>query len=85
MSDRIAIMDKGNISQIGSPTDIYEKPSNAFVADFIGSPSMNLINGNLIKEGDNFFFMCNNSDDKIKIPIINYNFTNKNINTCIKQ
>lgn len=37
MSDRIAIMNKGNISQIGSPTDIYEKPSNVFVADFIGT------------------------------------------------
>ena len=37
MSDRIAIMNKGDISQIGSPTDIYEKPSNVFVADFIGT------------------------------------------------
>ncbi len=36
MSDRIAIMDKGKISQIGSPKDIYEKPQNKFVADFIG-------------------------------------------------
>ena len=36
MSDRIAVMDKGKISQIGTPTDIYEKPQNKFVADFIG-------------------------------------------------
>ena len=36
MSDRIAVMDKGKISQIGTPTDIYEKPKNKFVADFIG-------------------------------------------------
>jgi len=36
MSDRIAIMDKGEISQIGTPKDIYEKPANKFVADFIG-------------------------------------------------
>jgi len=36
MSDRIAIMDKGKISQIGTPKEIYEKPSNKFVADFIG-------------------------------------------------
>ena len=34
MSDRIAVMDKGKISQIGTPTDIYEKPQNKFVADF---------------------------------------------------
>ena len=37
MSDRIAIMNNGDISQIGSPTEIYEKPSNSFVADFIGT------------------------------------------------
>ena len=37
MSDRIAIMNKGNISQIGTPDDIYEKPKNTFVADFIGT------------------------------------------------
>ena len=37
MSDRIAIMNEGYISQIGSPTEIYEKPNNVFVADFIGT------------------------------------------------
>jgi len=37
MSDRIAIMNNGDISQIGTPTEIYEKPSNSFVADFIGT------------------------------------------------
>ena len=36
MSDRIAVMDRGKLSQIGTPTDIYEKPQNKFVADFIG-------------------------------------------------
>ena len=36
MSDRIAVMDRGKISQIGTPTYIYEKPQNKFVADFIG-------------------------------------------------
>ncbi len=46
MSDRIAIMNKGNISQIGTPDDIYEKPKNTFVADFIGTS--NFINLKLI-------------------------------------
>jgi multiple sugar transport system ATP-binding protein len=75
----IAIMNHGVIQQCDKPEIIYKKPQNLFVADFIGSPSMNLINGNLIKEGDNFFFMCNNSENKIKIPIRNYSFTNKDI------
>ena len=46
MSDRIAIMNKGNISQIGTPDDIYEKPKNTFVADFIGTS--NFINLKLL-------------------------------------
>ncbi len=43
MSDTIVVMDKGNIQQIGSPTDIYNEPKNAFVADFIGES--NIIDG----------------------------------------
>ena len=41
MSDTIVVMDKGNIQQIGSPTDIYNEPKNAFVADFIGESNIN--------------------------------------------
>ena len=36
MSDRIAVMDKGKVLQIGSPEEIYERPTTRFVADFIG-------------------------------------------------
>jgi multiple sugar transport system ATP-binding protein len=75
----IAIMNHGVIQQCDRPEIIYKKPQNLFVADFVGSPSMNLINGYLIKEGDSFSFICDNSENKIKIPIKNYNFTNKNI------
>lgn len=41
MSDRIVILDQGTIQQVGPPEVIYEQPVNLFVADFIGSPSMN--------------------------------------------
>ena len=40
MSDRIAVMNKGRIEQMGSPTDLYERPSNKFVADFIGETNL---------------------------------------------
>ncbi|RQW61865.1 ABC transporter ATP-binding protein [Vibrio viridaestus] len=40
MSDRIAVMSAGHVQQIGSPTDIYERPSNKFVADFIGETNL---------------------------------------------
>jgi multiple sugar transport system ATP-binding protein len=43
MSDRIAIMDRGKVQQYGTPNEVYNKPTNLFVAGFIGSPPMNLI------------------------------------------
>lgn len=47
MSDRVVVMNNGRIEQIGSPTDIYNEPANAFVADFIGEA--NILNG-IMKE-----------------------------------
>jgi multiple sugar transport system ATP-binding protein len=43
MADRIVVLNAGNIEQCGSPLELYERPSNLFVAGFIGSPRMNLI------------------------------------------
>jgi len=43
LGDRIAVMKDGVVQQFGSPEDIYERPSNLYVASFIGSPSMNLL------------------------------------------
>ena len=48
LSDTIVVLDDGNIRQIGSPTDIYNEPQNAFVADFIGES--NILNGKMIKD-----------------------------------
>ena len=47
LADRIAIMKGGLIMQLGSPDEIYNRPQNLYVADFIGSPSMNFISGTL--------------------------------------
>ena len=47
MSDRIAVMSKGQVLQVASPTDLYEKPDNHFVADFIGT--MNFFDGRVEK------------------------------------
>jgi len=47
LADRIAIMKGGNILQLASPDEIYNRPLNRYVADFIGSPSMNFIDGHL--------------------------------------
>tara|TARA_R110002124_G_scaffold1797_6_gene11362 strand:- start:9954 stop:11030 length:1077 start_codon:yes stop_codon:yes gene_type:complete len=45
MADKIVVLDAGQISQVGSPLELYHKPDNIFVAGFIGSPKMNFING----------------------------------------
>ncbi len=47
LADRVVVMNKGQIQQVGTPTDIYDKPANTFVASFIGSPAMNLVPGTL--------------------------------------
>ena len=49
MGDRVAVMRKGMLQQVDSPTTLYREPTNLFVAGFIGSPSMNFINGNLTR------------------------------------
>jgi len=55
LGDRIVIMRDGIIEQVGSPTEVFEKPRNIFVAEFIGAPKMNMIETKLIKEGDRYF------------------------------
>ena len=45
LADRVVVMNKGVIQQVGTPTEIYDAPANTFVASFIGSPAMNLIEG----------------------------------------
>jgi multiple sugar transport system ATP-binding protein len=45
MADKIVVMDDGRIEQIGSPLELYDRPRNVFVARFIGSPAMNLVQG----------------------------------------
>ena len=45
MADKIVVLNKGNIEQVGSPLELYRSPANLFVAGFIGSPRMNLLKG----------------------------------------
>jgi len=75
LGTNIAIMNHGVIQQNDTPENIYNKPSNTFVADFIGSPSMNLIKGNLKESSNKVSFVTNGSN--IEIPINGYNFNEK--------
>jgi multiple sugar transport system ATP-binding protein len=51
MADRIVVMQDGRIEQIGSPLALYDRPDNLFVAQFIGSPAMNVVHGTLRRSG----------------------------------
>jgi multiple sugar transport system ATP-binding protein len=52
MGDRVAVMRKGVLQQAAGPQQLYERPANLFVAEFIGSPAMNLVDAELAAEGD---------------------------------
>ena len=43
LADRVVVLDRGRIAQVGSPLDLYHRPQNKFVASFIGSPAMNFV------------------------------------------
>ena len=53
LASRIVVLNGGDIEQVGPPLELYENPSNEFVAQFIGSPAMNLLRGNISSTGEN--------------------------------
>ena len=55
LGDRIVIMKDGYIQQVGTPAEVFEKPTNLFVAEFIGAPKMNIVKTRLLREGDRYF------------------------------
>jgi multiple sugar transport system ATP-binding protein len=51
MGDRVAVLKKGKLQQFASPSELYDRPANVFVAGFIGSPSMNLVTAPVVSDG----------------------------------
>ncbi|MCI1984391.1 MAG: sn-glycerol-3-phosphate ABC transporter ATP-binding protein UgpC [Bifidobacteriaceae bacterium] len=62
MGDRIAVLSLGKLQQVGAPTELYDRPANVFVAGFIGSPSMN-INQHQVVDGH-----AKIGDDTVSLP-----------------
>jgi multiple sugar transport system ATP-binding protein len=52
MATRVAVMSDGHLQQLGAPQDVYDRPANVFVAQFIGSPPMNIVPGPIAGRGD---------------------------------
>ncbi|HDM8191064.1 TPA: sn-glycerol-3-phosphate import ATP-binding protein UgpC [Vibrio harveyi] len=51
LADKLVVLNKGNVEQVGTPLEIYDNPASLFVATFIGSPSMNILDGNVGVDG----------------------------------
>lgn len=66
MADRIVVMRDGVVEQVGSPLELYDRPRNAFVAQFIGSPSMNLIAASARQTSDGVQLV---TDDGVHLPV----------------
>lgn len=56
MADRVVVINNGVIEQASDPVTLYQKPANLFVAAFIGAPSMNFIEGELVRDNGDLFF-----------------------------
>lgn len=66
MASRIAVINKGNLLQLDTPQNLYDHPSNLFVAGFIGSPAMNFFPAKLVKSGEKMF--VDTGDFQVQIP-----------------
>ncbi len=58
MGDRIVVLNNGEIQQIGTPLELYEKPVNMFVGGFLGTPPMNFFNATIVKHKQKLLFDC---------------------------
>ncbi len=67
MGDKIAVINEGVIQQIGTPTEVYDHPASLFVAGFVGSPTMNLLDCVYMQEGNKNFLCVGANDFKLKI------------------
>src|SRR4030095_5409623 len=65
MGDRICVLDAGRIMQVDTPLALYERPANRFVANFVGSPAMNILRGRLTKEHEMYCFVA----DGMRLPL----------------
>jgi multiple sugar transport system ATP-binding protein len=66
MADKIVVMRDGRVEQVGRPLDLYDNPSNTFVAGFIGSPAMNFLKGRIDSAGGSPVFLA---DGGARLPL----------------
>ena len=85
MANRIVVMKDGYIQQVDTPQHLYDRPCNAFVAGFIGSPQMNFVEAKLLEENGTFFVEFGSEDTKTR-PGVKYKIklpAEKNYRDCL--
>lgn len=68
LGERIVVMDKGEIQQVDTPVKLYNNPKNLFVAGFIGSPTMNFIEGKVISNNNELVFSNVSDEFRFNLP-----------------
>ena len=68
LADRIVVMHEGLVEQVGTPSDLYERPVNRFVAGFIGSPQMNFLTGEVVDDGASGRALKLASGERVALP-----------------
>ena len=66
MADKIVVMQAGRIEQVGAPLEVYDRPANTFVAGFIGSPAMNMLEGRVRREAAGAFVVA--GETRLPLP-----------------
>lgn len=74
LADKIVVMDRGKVIQYGIPTEIYFRPQTLFVAEFIGSPSMNLIACQVTKKNNKYWVTLTNHGKETSFMLSTHNW-----------
>jgi len=87
MADRVIVFNKGRVEQFGSPLELYDTPENVFVADFVGSPPMNLLQGEI---DENKHFNCKGmniklANESVPSPQVTIGFRTENLKPCANK
>lgn len=69
LADRIAVMKGGVVQQFGTPQEVYDDPANMFVAGFMGSPSMNFLNCEVTRKGEDYAVQIDSEGTTFQLPV----------------
>ncbi|MEM9452788.1 MAG: sn-glycerol-3-phosphate ABC transporter ATP-binding protein UgpC [Myxococcota bacterium] len=69
LADQLFVLEGGLVQQAGAPLEIYQRPTNRFVAGFVGSPAMNFLHARVGRSGDRAVVEVGTGDDRVTIPV----------------